>query len=91
MRKTMSANNPQGSLATHWQSIKNVLNRVGMHPLVALVAIILLIIVPRFVILGGILYVVYWLYRNGLYSKPGRNSNPQNCGRQSGRKARRRR
>ncbi len=87
----MPANNPQRSLASLWQSIQNVLNRMGVHPLVALVAIILLIIVPRFVILAGILYVVYWLYRNGLYSKPNRNSNPKGCGRTTGRQGKRRR
>ena len=47
-----------------WQSLQNLLNRLGIHPLVALIGIILLFIFPRLVIIGVIIYAVYRLYHN---------------------------
>ena len=47
-----------------WQSLQNLLNRLGIHPLVALIGIILLFIFPRLVIIGVIIYAVYRLYNN---------------------------
>ncbi len=67
-------NNFQRYPSTIWRSVQNVLNRMGIHPLVALVLIILLIISPRLVIFGAIIYAVYWLYRNGVFSNRGRNN-----------------
>ena len=47
-----------------WQSLQNLLNRLGIHPLFALIGIILLFIFPRLVIIGVIIYAVYRLYNN---------------------------
>ena len=47
-----------------WQSLQNLLNRLGIHPLVALIGIILLFIFPRLVIIGVIIYAVYRLYHD---------------------------
>ncbi len=47
-----------------WQSLQNFLNWLGIHPLVALIGIILLFIFPRLVIIGVIIYAVYRLYHN---------------------------
>lgn len=54
----------QQYLNSAWQSLQNLLNRLGIHPLVALIGIILLFIFPRLVIIGAIIYAVYRLYRN---------------------------
>ncbi|MFA6810578.1 MAG: hypothetical protein WCR47_05910 [Desulfoplanes sp.] len=68
----MGNNKFQGSLADLWRSVQMFLNRMGIHPLVAFLGVILLIIFPRFIIFGLIIYALYWLYRNGGFS--GRNN-----------------
>ncbi len=87
----MPYNNFQHYPSTIWRSIQNFLNRMGIHPVVALIGIILLIIFPRFVIFGAIIYVVYWLYRNGVFSSRGRNSGFGGGGRRGGGRGRGRR
>jgi hypothetical protein len=78
-------NNLQRYPSTIWRSVQNALNRMGIHPLVALGLIILLIISPRLVIFGAIIYAVYWLYRNGVFSNRGRNdTDPGARGRRGG-------
>lgn len=68
----MAGNKFPESMVNLWRSVQTFLNRMGIHPLAALLGVILLIIFPRFVIFGLIIYVVYWLYRNGVFS--GRNN-----------------
>ena len=54
-----------------WQSLQNLLNRLGIHPLVALIGIIILFIIPRLVIIGVIIYAAYRMY----YNRSSKNKN----------------
>jgi hypothetical protein len=81
----------QNSPSTIWRSVQNVLNRMGIHPLVALVLVVLLIVSPRFVIVGALIYAIYWLYRNGVFSSRGRTTGGGGRGRRGGGRGRGRR
>jgi hypothetical protein len=71
--------------------VHNGLNRMGIHPLVALGCVLLLIIIPRLVILAVFVYAGYWLYRNGVFSGHGPTTRAKGChGRGGGRRKGRR-
>ncbi len=95
----MASNKFQHDFTALWRNLQNGLRRFGIHPAVALLGVFLLIIFPRFVIFGAIIYGVYWMYRNGVFSgknagsRPGSRSGsrPGSCGRQGGKGRGRRR
>jgi hypothetical protein len=66
--QNMSYKNSQQYPNSAWQSLQNFFYRLGIHPLAALIGIILLFIFPRIVITVIIIYVVFRLYR---YWSPG--------------------
>jgi hypothetical protein len=91
MRNTMPYSNLQRYPQTIWRSVHNGLNRMGIHPLVALGCVLLLIIIPRLVILAVFVYAGYWLYRNGVFSGHGPTTRAKGChGRGGGRRKGRR-
>ncbi len=79
----------QSLVADLWRSVQSLLNRLGIHPLVACLGIFFLIIVPRFVIVGGVIYIGYWLYRNGVFGQSGQGTGSKGGGRCRGGRGRR--
>ena len=77
---SMANNNFQEDFKAVWRSVQNFLRRYGIHPAVAVAGVVLLIIFPRFVIFGLIIYGVYWMYRNGVFKGNNKKSGAGNRG-----------